>query len=227
VEKVLDADRAPSWETTRTGREPIPAAGPGPLTQEVPAANGAGKLPRKPAELDPVRPLESALSVPVTSPATNLFTPNVKETVPLARREPEKAAQPSSPAEPPAANPTLPEDARRLAQQGRPSGRRRLVDDEAPVQPAAPEGEGRRHRADGEPPSWMQSPAADGATRRRAGHSRPELEPVPTPVHTGHRVAAEAGDEAGSHSAGRSVTELLAAHGSDTAAPRRRRRAAD
>ncbi|GLY68568.1 DUF6779 domain-containing protein [Amycolatopsis taiwanensis] len=207
VSKVLDADRAPAWEAPTVKREPSPPAAP---TRQVPAVNGAAKPPRKPAE--PAG--ESAVNQP-----TSLFTPPAKETVPLARREPKK------PAEPPAGNPTVPEEARR---QGR-SGllRRRSVEEDAT---AAPEGGGRRHRPDDESPSWTQPAAGDGVARRRAGHSRPELEPVAEPGRTGRRAGAKTdatSGETGSHSSGRSVSELLAAHGSDAATPRRRRRAED
>ena len=227
VDNVLDADRAPAWET-QVNREPVPPPGPKPglPTREVPVANGPGTPRRKPAEPEPIRSPESALSAPVASQAASLFTPNVKETVPLARREPEKPAQSPKVDEPLADSVALVEEARRLAQQqGRSGGHRRRADDESTGDAAAPEGGGRR-RANSEPSSWMAPSAADG-TRRRAGHSRPELEPVPEPVRTGRRAAAEPSGESGSHSAGRSVSELLAAHGAEAAPPRRRRRAAD
>ncbi|MFJ8813590.1 DUF6779 domain-containing protein [Amycolatopsis thermoflava] len=68
---------------------------------------------------------------------------------------------------------------------------------------------GRRHRPDDEAATWA-------STGRRA---KPEPE---TP--RGRRAAVE--EDTGSHSAGRSVSELLAANGK-TATPRRRRRAED
>jgi uncharacterized protein DUF6779 len=231
VAKMFDPDRSPTWESGKN-QQPAPAAArkPGAPTQEVPAANGATKLPRRPAKAEPIRPGESEIGA-ATGQAASLFTPNVtpntKEQAPIVRSEPAAPAVPSVPDEPPASNPTLPEEARRVAQRGRPGGRRRRADDVATGEPAAPEGGGRRHRADGEPPSWMQPAAEDGATRRRAGHSRPELAPVAEPVGAGRRGAGETADESGSHSAGRSVSELLAAHGTEAGTPRRRRRAAE
>ena len=102
--------------------------------------------------------------------------------------------------------------------------------EEAPV--------GRRHRPDGEPPSWMSTgrraaPAGDEQPRgsRRAAVGDDEQPrgsrraAVDDEQPRGSRRAAPA-DDAGSHSNGRSVNELLAANGK-TATPRRRRRAED
>lgn len=247
VSRVLDADSAPAWESPGN-REPSPSAGstPAPPTRHVPAVNAAAKPPRKPAEQPPRKPAEPT-GESAFNQATSLFSPPAKEAASRSRREPQKPAQPSrreepsrrqEPArrekpsrreEPPAAKSTSPDEARRPpGRQGQSGGRRRHA--EAAAEPAAPETGGRRRRADGESPSWMQSAAADGGTRRRPGHSRPEMEPVPEPGNTGRRAAAETGgtdDESGSHTEGRSVSELLAAHGSEVTGPRRRRRAAD
>ncbi|WAL66112.1 hypothetical protein ORV05_35615 [Amycolatopsis cynarae] len=138
--------------------------------------------------------------------------------------EPPKAPQPAAVDEEAAvSNPTLPEEVRRRAQEGRRGGRRRRAAEDAealvtetPLAPAAPADHsagGRRHRADGEQPSW-QAPGGHAA----GSHAKPEAVEEP--------VAEE--PDAGSHSAGRSVSDLLAAHGAKTdAIPRRRRRAVD
>ncbi|MET7991453.1 DUF6779 domain-containing protein [Amycolatopsis sp. NPDC005232] len=115
-------------------------------------------------------------------------------------------------------NPTLPESVRSTA--GKTSGgRRRRSDDE----PAETPGSGRRRRPDGEPPAW------EGVVNERASQSRRNLPPVEAPEETPSRGrrAADAAPASGSHTAGRSVTELLAANGAAESAPRRRRRAED
>ncbi|MBB2935137.1 hypothetical protein FHX82_002157 [Amycolatopsis bartoniae] len=134
-----------------------------------------------------------------------------------ARLEPEPVAPPPPVVEelPMASNPTLPDEVRRLAQEGRPGGRRRRAEDEPQVEQSS----GRRHRPEGEPPSWL-------APTRTGSHAKPEPETGGrrSAESTGRRAAVE---EGGSHSAGRSVSDLLAAHGTTDAIPRRRRRAED
>jgi hypothetical protein len=135
-------------------------------------------------------------------------------------------------------------------------GRRRRAED-IPAAPAeAPASGGRRRRPDGEPPSWQAEEAASNGSRHSNGSngsSRPSNGSAPLPPPSGshsrpdngssngsngsngHRSAAAHGTrysepepaEAGSHAAGRSVTELLAAHGASESTPRRRRRAED
>ncbi|WP_103351061.1 DUF6779 domain-containing protein [Amycolatopsis sp. CA-128772] len=139
----------------------------------------------------------------------------------------EAAAQ----AEAPMANPTLPESVRNF--QGRSGGRRRKPDEsqQMPAVPAAPEppASGRRRRPDGEPPAW------EGMVAERASMSRRGMTPVdPADVEqnghngarNGHRTP-EPPPGSGSHAAGRSVSELLAANGGTGSTPRRRRRAED
>ncbi|MEV4150382.1 DUF6779 domain-containing protein [Amycolatopsis sp. NPDC049691] len=146
-----------------------------------------------------------------------------------SHRAPAEAAQ----ADAPLANPTLPESVRNF--QGRSGGRRRKPDDsqQMPAVPAAPEptGGGRRRRPDGEPPAW------EGMVAERASMSRRNMAPVdPADAEqngNGHngarngRRSAEAAPGSGSHTAGRSVSELLAANGGTGSTPRRRRRAED
>ncbi|HET6503038.1 MAG TPA: DUF6779 domain-containing protein [Amycolatopsis sp.] len=250
--KALDPNWAAEADPAARSRpaSDISAAFP---VREAPAAGGtsAGNDPRestlvrKPVE--PVRPLgrkRTANAKPVSAVESRAAAgqnvpaeaPNPaadagrKQPMAVNRREPEVPAAPQK-NDPSAEKQTLPEDARQLAQQARPGGRRRRAADEEtpqqqPEQSAAAEAGGRRRRAEGSAPAWMQPAAADNG-RRRAGHSRPELEPVPEPAAGGFGAATGEAGDAGSHSAGRSVTELLAAHGSDAAAPRRRRRAED
>ncbi len=87
----------------------------------------------------------------------------------------------------------------------RPGGRRRRADDDEAAEQSQ-ESTGRRYRPEGEP--WQVPGGAQESTggRRRA----------PDP---------EDDEPSGSHSSGRSVSELLAAYGAGDATPRRRRRA--
>ncbi|MDQ0378753.1 DUF6779 domain-containing protein [Amycolatopsis thermophila] len=265
VAKALDPDWTPRAERSATDLSAaFPTRMTRPVQPEPPRAEVARPEPARaePSWVEPVQPEP-------------------------ARAEPEKqSAVVPVPEDHPVVNETLPVEVRRLAQQGRPGGRRRRAeDDEAPAgrrrrpdadeaQPGVPvpdadvapggprrsvaEAEtagrrssagdavssrrpaessgyrsadaikgrrsaeagrraepdeapaGRRHRAEGEPPSWV-------STGRRA---KPEAD---TP-RSGHRTTAA--EDTGSHSAGRSVSELLAANGK-TATPRRRRRAED
>ncbi len=149
-----------------------------------------------------------------------------------SHRAPAEAAQ----ADAPMVNPTLPESVRNF--QGRSGGRRRKPDESqqlpaVPAAPPEPTGGGRRRRPDGEPPAW------EGMVAERASMSRRNMAPVdPADVEqngngasNGHarngRRSAEASPGSGSHTAGRSVSELLAANGGTGSTPRRRRRAED
>ncbi len=141
-----------------------------------------------------------------------------------SHRAPAEAAQ----GEAPMANPTLPESVRNF--QGRSGGRRRKPDESQqmpPVPAPEPTGGGRRRRPDGEPPAW------EGMVAERASMSRRNMAPVdPADVdqnangRNGHR-SPEPPPGSGSHTAGRSVSELLAANGGTGSTPRRRRRAED
>ncbi|WP_344413251.1 DUF6779 domain-containing protein [Amycolatopsis minnesotensis] len=137
----------------------------------------------------------------------------------------------ASAAEEPRPNPTLPPSAREI-QESRSGGRRRRAEDDD-VQAAGSAAEntgGRRRRPDGEPPAW-EAPDTNGS-RHSGSHAKPD-----DANGSGRRRAAETHgsghtpqpESSGSHGsgAGRSVTELLAAHGSGETAPRRRRRAED
>lgn len=104
-----------------------------------------------------------------------------------------------APEEPPArhnANSTLPELAREIQRQGRPGGRRRKPEPEE--QEAAP-------------------PAATGRHSRRGAVPEPLPEPLPEPP-------PEPVAPSGSHAHGRSVSDLLAAYGTEEEPRRRHRR---
>lgn len=153
-----------------------------------------------------------------------------------SHRAPAEAAK----ADGPMVNPTLPESVRDF--QGRSGGRRRKPDEsqQMPAVPAPEPTGGRRRRPDGEPPAW------EGMVAERASMSRRNMTPVDPAdleqngnghngnghngasnghARNGHRSTEVPGS--GSHTAGRSVSELLAANGGTGATPRRRRRAED
>ncbi|MFI5607067.1 DUF6779 domain-containing protein [Amycolatopsis sp. NPDC051903] len=116
--------------------------------------------------------------------------------------------------EEPAVNPTLPESVRSSVAKGKSGGRRRRSSDEAADSAAG----GRRRRPDGEPPAW------EGMVSERASQSRRSM----PAVEVEDEAPGRRGADAGSHAAGRSVTELLAANGAKKeGSPRRRRRAED
>lgn len=141
-------------------------------------------------------------------------------------------------------NPTLHESVREVQQQPSSGGRRRRADDEpsysvptstpeqepVPSEPERPVSGGRRRRPDGEPPPWegLAEPepvngsrhSSNGSHPPNGSHSKPSMEPAAHNGSNGRRSAA-------SHTAGRSVNDLLAAHGAADSTPRRRRRAED
>lgn len=232
---ALDEDATPPWESkTATGLPPV---------RQTPAANGTGAPRRGSAGADPARGLRANRQPPAGAPETRPAQPGRRSDTrgglaPVERSSPPAELRGLKPAErktavseagrelekltkPPrkpsrVSNPTLPEEARRLAEQGRPGGRRRRPEEDTP--PPAEPTVGRRRRSEGETSS-MQPAGDDG--RRRAGLSRPEMEPL------GNTRRAEP-EDTGSHSAGRSVSDLLAANGGSTVGtPRRRRRAED
>ncbi|WP_435154511.1 DUF6779 domain-containing protein [Amycolatopsis sacchari] len=211
----------PRFQSSRPAMEPVE---PEPRFQASrPASEPVQPEPESRFELSrpAVEPVASEsrfeLSRPGVEPVApetrfELSRPAVEPVAPESRFELSRpAVEPVAPPEddlPAASNPTLPEEVRRLAQEFR-GGRRRRPDDEE--SPAEQSGGGRRRRPEGEPPSW-QAPS-------HGSHAKPDPEPP-----TGRRAAPE---EGGSHSAGRSVSDLLAAHGTTDAIPRRRRRAED
>ncbi|TNC27978.1 DUF6779 domain-containing protein [Amycolatopsis alkalitolerans] len=224
LSQPVDADWTASWNSPLAKDEEVAPAVPVPKPEPKPRFDDS--RPR----MEPVQPRRAAEASrprmepvpPRPEPAESRFElsrPRMEPVPPRPPVQPEPAesrfglSRPNvepvpPPAEelPPPVNPTLPEEVRRLAQEGRGGGRRRRAEDE-PEQPSA----GRRRRPDGEPPTW-EALSPDQPT---GSHARPEPPP---------RRAAP--DDGGSHSAGRSVSDLLAAHGTTTdAIPRRRRRA--
>ncbi|MBB5853450.1 DUF6779 domain-containing protein [Amycolatopsis umgeniensis] len=190
----------------------------------------SASLPRPEPRPEPRRDPEppTPLSIPVVSEPPRRAEPaRPPEPEPVRRPAAEAPSRHSPPVEePPAVNPTLPEEVR-MTQNGSGGRRRRAAEDSsvsltpAPNVPE-PTGGGRRRRPDGEPPAWQGTessggrhggrrakPEEEAPSRNGASHSRPETPP------------------AGSHASGRSVMDLLAANGANESTPRRRRRAED
>ncbi|PXY31168.1 DUF6779 domain-containing protein [Prauserella muralis] len=232
----VDPDRAPGWERPGDQR-PEPSARPEPTRAETrraerpvrPAQPGRPAPPsvgeRAPRAETPERPEPAQRPDPVQRPEPRFDSAGSAG----SHRKPEQPAEPNpEPEAAPQPNPTLPPAIRDL--QGRPGGRRRKPesdDDAAHSAPAsASGGGGRRHRPEGEPPPWESLAAGSGASGNGSRHSTGESN-----GSGGRRRAPEPADEPaeprGSHAEGRSVSELLAAHGAGGSVPRRRRRADD
>ncbi|WP_328604930.1 hypothetical protein OG943_33530 [Amycolatopsis sp. NBC_00345] len=226
----------PAWEGGRKPGESLSAAFPKRddfADRQRPSAKPEN--PPKPREAAPSRTDLPSLDAPVHVPDPGPRKPSRLEQFSRADLSPlssEPAPAPVSrhgahrssdeePAES-SVNQTLPEAVRSNVATNRGGGRRRRSEDE-PTQAPEPTGGGRRRRADGEPPSW------EGRGPERASQSHREVQPAetPEPKPTRGRRSAEDAPQGGSHTAGRSVTELLAANGADAPSPRRRRRAED
>ncbi|OLZ52255.1 DUF6779 domain-containing protein [Amycolatopsis keratiniphila] len=226
-------------------------------TQERPVSDLSAAFPRKDDFQDRLRPTPPAKPQPAAAqprpeprpeprrepePPTPPSIPAVSEpprrAEPVRQPEPEPVRRPAAEApsrhssppaeEPPAVNPTLPEEIR-LAQSGGGGRRRRAAEDSSvSITPAPnvpePTGGGRRRRPDGEPPAW-QSAAAESTGGRHGGRrAKPDDE---TPSRNGSSHSRPETSDAGSHASGRSVMDLLAANGANESTPRRRRRAED
>ncbi|KZB83345.1 DUF6779 domain-containing protein [Amycolatopsis regifaucium] len=227
-------------------------------TQERPVSELGAAFPRKDDFQDRLRPTPPSKPQPSASPPRPQATttppprpeprpeppspvgsePPPRRTEPVRPPEPEpvRPAAAETPSrhgggseEPPAVNPTLPEEVR--AMQSRPGGRRRRAaeDSSASLTPAPnvaePTGGGRRRRPDGEPPAW-QSAAAETGGRHGGKRAKPDDE-APSRNGSSHSRPEPETPAAGSHASGRSVMDLLAANGANESTPRRRRRAED
>jgi hypothetical protein len=217
---------------SRTNLPPVPATTPVPSNGSSPRQQSRTNLPPVVPPTTPVPAADGRRPSRLEQFSRADMSPALEEPVSRhsgSHRAPVEAAQ----AEAPLVNPTLPESVRNF--QGRSGGRRRKPDDsqQMPAVPAPePAGGGRRRRPEGEPPAW------EGMVAERASLSRRNMAPVdPADVEqngngNGHgarngRRAADPAPGSGSHAAGRSVSELLAANGGTGATPRRRRRAED
>ncbi|MGW3965769.1 DUF6779 domain-containing protein [Amycolatopsis sp. NPDC005003] len=210
-----------------------------PPTTPVPSKSPAPRQPSR-TDLPPVVPPTTPVPAADSRRPSRLEQFSRADMSPILEEPPSRhggshrAPAEAPKAEAPIANPTLPESVRNF--QGRSGGRRRKPEDsqQLPAVPSAPEppGGGRRRRPDGEPPAW------EGMVAERASMSRRGMAPVdPADVEqstnghngarNGRRAAPEPAPGSGSHAAGRSVSELLAANGGTGATPRRRRRAED
>ncbi|MFB9427982.1 DUF6779 domain-containing protein [Streptoalloteichus tenebrarius] len=170
---------------------------------------------------DPVRPTVEPPRRPGEPQAPEVVGPPLDQEAPAARRLREPApAEPRTElvgpdlvGVPPAARAEAP----RVAGPAEPVS---SVADERTRMVAAPGvGGGRRHRDD-------ESDAA-GPTWGVVGGWSPEESDRAEPAASAHGARAEESEPAGAHASGRSVTELLAAHGGAAETPRRRRRRGD
>ncbi|MDQ7808097.1 hypothetical protein Q5425_30545 [Amycolatopsis sp. A133] len=212
-----------------------------PPTTPVPSKNPAPRQPSR-TDLPPVVPPTTPVPAADGRRPSRLEQFSRADMSPILEEPPSRhggshraPAEAAAQAEAPMVNPTLPESVRNF--QGRSGGRRRKPDESQqmpPVPAPEPPGSGRRRRPDGEPPAW------EGMVAERASLSRRNMTPVdPADVEqqqngnghngarNGHRAAPEPAPGSGSHAAGRSVSELLAANGGTGSTPRRRRRAED
>ncbi|MGY6657698.1 DUF6779 domain-containing protein [Amycolatopsis sp. TRM77291] len=219
-------------------------------TQERPVSDLSAAFPRKDDVQDrlrpkPQQPQPSASQPrpeprrepePPTPPSIPAVSEPPRRAEPVRKPEPEPVRRPAAEApsrhssppveEPPAVNPTLPEEIR-LSQNGGGGRRRRAAEDSsASLTPAPnvpePTGGGRRRRPDGEPPAWQSTESSGG--RHGGRRAKPDDE---TPSRNGSSHSRPETSEAGSHASGRSVMDLLAANGANESTPRRRRRAED
>ncbi|MFI6030248.1 DUF6779 domain-containing protein [Amycolatopsis magusensis] len=212
ISKEFDLDWAaePTWESGRRNGAPAARGNGTSRNGAPPPRTGGRRRAEHTGEYEAVRP----------EPAQPKQPEPKHEPARGAHRPQEAAAQQNPPV-------------RAVQGESRPGGRRRRSEEEgyqssanlplpaAKAEPAQPvNGGGRRRRAEGEPPSWERLAEAAPANGSRhsggqsGGHS------------AGHSKAEEEKPE-GTHAAGRSVNELLAAHGAGGTTPRRRRRAED
>ncbi|TCO57994.1 DUF6779 domain-containing protein [Actinocrispum wychmicini] len=202
----LDPNWTPSWERSnpaQPGRPPRPPKAP----------QASQPLPKRPQASQPL-PTPPQASQPLPTPAAS---PQARPTDAITRVQPpvnesprvEAATRVQQPVAEPLPPPPPPAERRRPDDTS--GGRRRAPESEAvpPGRHAEPPeetaGGGRRRRAE-DAPSWQDSLGA----RTTGSHAKPAPPAEPT----------------GSHTEGRSVSELLAAHGT-TENPRRRRRRED
>ncbi|ALG05890.1 DUF6779 domain-containing protein [Kibdelosporangium phytohabitans] len=238
----IDPNWTPSWERDtpppvaaaqprqQAGRPPRPPKKPEPQVSrpmqrpdaEAPAAQDSRPMPRPDAE--------AATRVQPQPSMSQRLDPDAQVNRPAQRQEPEaptriqplpeptvvsKPAARATPEPPPPPPPVRkPEPSTRVvappaAPVEEAGGRRRAPE---PTAAAAAEaaGGGRRRRAE-DAPSWQETYQA--RQQQSGSHTQPAVEADPEP--------------GGSHAAGKSVNELLAAYGSGGDAPRRRRRRAD
>ncbi len=193
--------------------------------QPQPSASQPRPEPRRDPE--PPTPLSIPMSIPVVSEPP-------RRAEPVRQPEPEPVRRPAAEApsrhgggaeEPPAVNPTLPEEVR-MTQNGGGRRRRAAEDSSVSLTPAPnvpePTGGGRRRRPEGEPPAWQSSESSGG--RHGGRRAKPDEE---APSRNGSSHSRPETPAAGSHASGRSVMDLLAANGANESTPRRRRRAED
>ncbi|NIJ10096.1 hypothetical protein FHU38_000440 [Saccharomonospora amisosensis] len=199
----------------RSGPPADPARSAADKQEANPSSAARPQRPTK-RQSPPEQPTEFTGGLDLDSAPTRTTRPpmEAERAARTTRREP--AAEPQTRVTeptPPQPNPTLPPEIREV--RSRPGGRRRRAEPDDVEVPAV--SGGRRYRSDDEPPPWEAFGETSGSRggpegRRAAGD-------------TAGDYAAETDESSGSHAEGRSVSELLAAHGANVSRPRRRRRA--
>lgn len=214
------ADRVRPTPPPRPEPRPTPPPRPEP---EPPTPLSIPMVSEPPRRAEPVRRPE-----PVREPEPVLPPEPVRRPEPVA----ETPSRHGSPVEEPlSVNMTLPEEVR--AMPGRPGGRRRRAAEESSTSRTRasnvpePTGGGRRRRPDGEPPSWQGAVSEPPGGRHGGGHTKQNEESSRNGSSHSHSDPAPETSASGSHAAGRSVMDLLAANGANESTPRRRRRAED
>ncbi|MFD2460998.1 DUF6779 domain-containing protein [Amycolatopsis samaneae] len=222
-------------ERARPKRPQPPAE---PATEPTPEQPLAARQPSR-TDLPPARPEPPAAAEPEPRKPSKLEQFSRADLSPILETPANRHGAHRTPAEEAPEEPKPAAPAPAPAERGRSGGRRRRAEDEQPPTPAPGSGGGRRRRPDGEPPAWEglvterpsgshgKQPENDGgAVNGAAGHHADAEAETNGSAPRGRR-AAEPEDAGGSHAAGRSVNELLAAHGGGSSTPRRRRRAED
>ncbi|MFE0021878.1 DUF6779 domain-containing protein [Amycolatopsis sp. NPDC059021] len=225
-----------------------------PATEPTPEQPRAARQPSR-TDLPPARPEPQAPAEPEQRKPSKLEQFSRSDLSPILETPASRHGAHRTPAEDPPEEPTTPTPAPLSSTPapppserglGRTGGRRRRADDDQPAPSAAPaSGGGRRRRPEGEPPAWEGLVAERASTSRRgmqpvngerngsavngSGSHQAEHDAEANGSASRGRRSAEREEAAagGSHAAGRSVNELLAAHGAGGSTPRRRRRAED
>lgn len=212
VARSLDPEGTPPPRQSRPAMEEAPTRTQPPVdartTVTPPVGGRPGKPPVRPQAPDAAAEARKPAEAPRRAPAESEAEAAVEATV--AERLQVPATESASEGE-----------------QARRSGthKRRAEPDAA----APASGGGRRYRADGEEPAWMSAVPSNPSRHSRASADSDDT--GSSASSGGRRRAPEPAENdaepAGSHSEGRSVSELLAAYGASGSTPRRRRRAAD
>ncbi|MCE7009233.1 hypothetical protein LWC34_41425 [Kibdelosporangium philippinense] len=203
----IDPGWTPSWERSNT---PPPQRQQPPIQQHS-VQQATGRPPRPPKQPQPSQPMQrpEVESPTRIQPLPETAEPTVQRPVIRESVEPTVQRPVVRTPEPPPPPPPVrkPEPASRVVQMPpteEAGGRRRAPEVETT-------GGGRRRKAD-DAPSWQETFQARQQQQPSGSHAKPPAPPA---------------EQTGSHAAGKSVNELLAAHGASGETPRRRRRKED